>query len=253
MPRIRLVVASLLGLAVLTAGTASAQTDPAPLTALEIGVACAPPPTFAGPPDHAPRVIGAQTATTRGLFGPHDLLVLDGGTAAGLQLDQRFFVRRQNRFALAAGQYGQGARTSAWIRVVAVNASTAIAAVEHICGAIFKDDYLEPFVAPEVPAGADRDETPGEPDFTSLARVVAGNENRQTAGAGDFMLIDRGSDQGVALGARFAVYRDVGVAGMPLAAIGEAIVVSTGRAVALTRITRAIDAVRSGDYVALRK
>lgn len=252
MPRIRPVVAALLGLAVLATAPAWAQTE-APLTSLEIALACSPPPTFAGPPDHAPRVLGAQAPTPRGLFGPHDLLVLDGGTAAGLELNQRFFLRRQNRFALGPGQYGQGARTSAWVRVVAVNASTAIAAVEHICGAILKDDYLEPFVAPAVPLGADRDETPGEPDFTSLARVVAGNENRQIAGAGDFVLIDRGSDQGVAPGARFALYRDIGVAGVPLTAIGEAVAVTTGPAMALTRITRAVDVVQRGDYVALRK
>jgi hypothetical protein len=72
-------------------------------------------------------------------------------------------------------------------------------------------------------------------------------------GAGDFVLIDRGSDQGVAPGARFALYRDVKMTGMPLASLGEAVVISTSQTMSLTRITRARDAIVRGDYVAARK
>ena len=86
-----------------------------------------------------------------------------------------------------------------------------------------------------------------------LGRVVAGNEDRSTGAAGDFMLIDRGSAQGVVPGARFAVYRDVNRPGLPLAAIGEVVVISTGPETALTRITSARGAVLSGDYVARRR
>jgi len=66
------------------------------------------------------------------------------------------------------------------------------------------------------------------------------------------MLIDRGADQGVAPGARFAVYRDVH-AGVPLSSVGEAVVVSIGKTMSLARITRSRDAIVSGDYVVARK
>ena len=55
------------------------------------------------------------------------------------------------------------------------------------------------------------------------------------------------------MGARFAISRDVRVGGLPLASVGEGVVISTGSAMALTRITRARDAVFSGDYIALRR
>jgi len=122
-----------------------------------------------------------------------------------------------------------------------------------MCGGMIAGDYLVPFVAPVLPADADRDERTGEPDFGSLARIVIGNEDRLSAAPGDFMLIDRGSGQGLSAGVRFSVYRDLGVDGAPLASVGEGIVIATGESVAVTRITRARDAVISGDYVAIRK
>jgi len=231
-----------------------AQPQPAMLSQLEMAVACAPPPSF-DLPDEPLRIIGAQDVVARSEYGTRDLLVVNGGSAAGVLLGQQFYVRRANRFGIDYAYAGPklGARTLGWIRIVAVNGSTAIASFEHICGAVGQGDYLEPFVAPVIPLGADRDEAPGEPDFTSMGLIVSGNENRSAMGAGDFMLIDRGSDQGMAPGARLALYRDVGAAGMPLTAIGEAVVISTGPTMSLTRITRTRDAVHSGDYFAPRK
>ena len=232
------------------AGAASAQSEPA-LSGLAITVACAPPPTFDGEPAHALRVIGAQDTSPRALFGNRDLLVVGGGTTAGVQLGEQFFLRRAITFG--GGRIARGAKTVGWVRVVAVNESTAIGLVEFACGGIVVGDYLEKFVAPTVSADFEKDETPGEPDFASLGHIVAGNEGRETVGAGDLVLIDWGQDKGLTVGARFAIYRDVRVGGLPLASVGEGVVISTGSAMALTRITRARDAVFSGDYIALRR
>jgi len=229
-----------------------AQPPPATLSQLELAVACAPPPTFDLPGEPL-RIIGTQDAVPRSEYGERDLLVVNGGTAAGVQLGQQFYVRRANRFGLDESGRRRGSRTGGWIRVVAVNASTAIATFEHLCNDVVRGDYLEPFVAPVVPPGADRDEAPGEPDFTSMGMIVSGNEDRSEMGAGDFVLIDRGSEQGMVPGARLALFRDIGVAGMPLAALGEAVVISTSMTMSLTRITRSRDAVRSGDYIAPRR
>ena len=147
----------------------------------------------------------------------------------------------------------RGFRTLGWVRVVAVNDTTAIAMIDHICGAIISGDYLERYAAPVVPAGIDRDESTGQPDFTTLGRVLGGNEDRDTAGLGDFVLIDWGEKQGLMAGSRFAIYRDVGVGGIPLSSVGEGVVVATSGSTALTRVTRARDAVYVGDYIALRR
>jgi hypothetical protein len=143
--------------------------------------------------------------------------------------------------------------TAGWLRIVALNETTSIAMVDHACGAIFQNDYLEPFEPPSVPPGTDRADSTGELDFTSLARVVAGPENRSTAAPGDYVVIDRGTEQGVVAGGRLAIYRDVRVPGMPLAALGEAVVMSSGQNGAVIRINRARDAVMTGDYLVPRQ
>jgi len=72
-------------------------------------------------------------------------------------------------------------------------------------------------------------------------------------------MIDHGSQQGVMPGARLAIYRDVRTTlkdywavtttPLPLASIGEAVVVSASPTMAVVRVVRARDAVHAGDYV----
>ena len=66
------------------------------------------------------------------------------------------------------------------------------------------------------------------------------------------MLADIGQGRAVP-GARYAVYRDVHMPGVPLAAVGEAIVISVGDTTSLLRLTQARDAITSGDLLIPRK
>lgn len=235
---------------VLTAGAAAAQDTP--LSPLAQAVICAPRPSLDGAPADALRIIGAQDPSPRSLFGNRDLLVIGGGTTAGVELGQQFFVRH----ALVDSSNGasRGATTVGTIRIVAVNDSTAIGMVDRVCNGIVVGDHLERYVEPVVSADLDRDDTPGQPDFSNLGHIVAGRDDRVTVGIGDFALIDWGEAQGLTPGTRFAIFRDVGTGGgVPLSSIGEGVVISTSHAMALTRVTRARDAVYAGDYIALRK
>lgn len=230
----------------------SAQSPPADLTPLQMALACAPPPTLSSLAG-AIRVIGSQDSQRRSLFNERDRLVLGGGTGAGLQLGQQFFVRRGVTFGAADTGDGAGAVTAAWIRIIGVNETTAIAEVEHICGPIFASDYIEPFAMPIVPANIDRDESTGTPDFDHAARVLSGIEDRRTAAVGDFALMNRGASQGVRAGERFAIYRALARTALPLTPIGEAVAVSAAPTTALVRIISARDAIEAGDYLVPRR
>jgi hypothetical protein len=265
MPAVRIGVTLLILASALAPLAAQA---PESLTPAQIALACAAP---GGPPPAAPvRILGAQDPLPHTLLAPHELLIIGGGTDDGLQLGQQFFVRhaplagaygyRRGRgaatMALRGGAYAGGASTpgtAGWLRIVAVNRTTAVATVEHACDGIFQNDYLEPFEAPSVPANADRDDSSGEPDFTSLARVTAAPENHWSAGPGEYVVIDRGRNQQIESGARLAIYRDLRTPAMPLTPLGEAVVMSAGADTSLVRINRARDAVLVGDYLAPRK
>ena len=97
-----------------------------------------------------------RTRRSRLLYGSHDLLVIDAGASRDIKLGEQFFVRRTDWFGLdgarSRGRFG----TVGWVKVVAVNDTTAIAAVEHSCTGVMQGDYLEPFVAPAVPANINR-------------------------------------------------------------------------------------------------
>jgi hypothetical protein len=235
----------------LTAAAASAQSASEALTPLQKGVACAPPVAAPDPPPDAIRVLGSQASEPHRLNGSADTLILSGGTARNLAIGQQFFVR-ELRQALR-GERMRTVTTAGWIRIVSVNETTAIASVLNACGPILAGTYLEPFVVPEPPPDAERVDTSGELDFSAPARVLYGVDGHERVAAGDFVLIDRGIDKGVVKGSRFAFYRDPVSAGLPLVAIGEAVVVSVGPMMSLVRVTAARTEVQVADYVVPRK
>ena len=81
--------------------------------------------------------------------------------------------------------------------------TSSIAIVTYGCDGIGQGDYLERFEAPVMPPG-----TPaGTPDFARPGRLILGDDRRQIGGAGEFMVIDRGSDHGLRPGQRITIFR----------------------------------------------
>jgi hypothetical protein len=229
------------------------------MSGAEIAAVCTPP-ADASQAAHALRIVGTQDTVPRTLLGAGELLIVNGGTGAGVQLGAQFFLRRESStgrlYAMAAGH---DVVTGGWIQIVAVNDSTSIARVQGLCGPIYIDDYLEPFTtpAPVVPS-----EGPLDADFASMGRILSGADGHSMSGINELAIVDRGSEQGLAAGTRFAIYRDLtsGIdpllaapAGTPLTSIGEGVVLTTTGSRAILRIVRARDAVRVGDYAAPAK
>src|SRR5688500_11067913 len=149
----------------LTTAAAAAQTPPAPPVESQLvpppawafnDIACAPallPEKYDKKYDSPVRVVGVQDPAIRELLGPGDTLVVSGGSDAGLQPGQRFFVRR---VIPAVSTFGAKPRstihTSGWVQILGVDTIVATATVVHACDGILFDDYLEPFVAPTIAA-----------------------------------------------------------------------------------------------------
>jgi hypothetical protein len=229
-----------------------AQGADAPLTREQIAVACAMTPEPLPVTPETLTITGSQDPAGWSLFGTGDMVVVSGGTARHVDVGQRYFVRRGEWFGPRSSKQPYTVQTGGWIRIVAANEAMAIGRVEYSCSDIRTGDFLEPFAAPEVPATASED-AGGTLDFSNLGHVLYGDRIQWTAGGGGFMLIDRGTDQGASVGARYAVYRDLHQPGVPLVAIGEVVVVSAGPSSAVVRVTGSRGAVMTGDYIVPRR
>jgi hypothetical protein len=240
---------------VLAALPAIAQRGPAPptsaLPADVISLACAP--TLAYERPAVPlRVSGGQESVPRTIHAPGDLVTINAGTRGGIAVGQEYYTRRV--LASGDGRVGRAnpatIRTSGWIRVWAVDEDMSLATISHACETVDVNDYLEPFAAPTVPAPSS---ATGPPERDNYGLVLSGQDRRTQFGSGDYVLIDRGSNQGVTPGARFVVYHDKKTPGNFLFQIAEAVAVDVKADTSTLHVMTAIDAISAGDYVGMRK
>src|SRR5438876_8240715 len=93
--RIQLALAAACALLAFPALVAGQTAAPATSISLsQVALACAPPPAFAEARRPALHVAGAQDSVARSVFDERDVLVISGGTSAGVAVGQQYFVRR---------------------------------------------------------------------------------------------------------------------------------------------------------------
>ena len=209
------------------------------------------------------RVIGSQDTVIRALLGPGDTLVISGGSNAGLQTGQRYFLRRLVQSRAGSQSLPVTVHTAGWVQILGVDTAVATATVMHACDGILIDDYLEPFTPPMIAA---RPSSGTTPHYENMGHIVTGLDGSHTAGKGQVMTIDRGSNGGVFIGQRFLVFRARGdqrylAAGrskeliqteghLPLVQIGEVLVIAVQPDSAAVQVLTSKDAVTSGDLIA---
>jgi hypothetical protein len=211
------------------------------------------------------RIIGTQDTVTRQLLGPGDTLVVSGGSNAGLEPGQRYFVRRRIREQVSTDNekaVPDNIHTSGWVQILGVDTMLATATVVHACDGIMLDDFLVPFTPPMIAASPSTGTTP---QYENMGRIISGYDGTRIAGSGNLVTIDRGSSSGVALGQRFLIFRDKREERVdlndrskvfaemaqraPLVQIGEVLVVAVREDDATVKIVVSKDAVSTGDLV----
>jgi hypothetical protein len=234
---------------------ALAQKGPAPgtanLPADVLSLACAPTLTYDAPAETL-RIAGGQEAVLHTSYAPGDLVTINAGATSGITVGQEYFTRRPLRDTPGRISRANPAtiRTTGWIRVWAVDDDMSLATITHACETVDIDDYLVPFTLPTIPTPSN---ATGKPERGDYANVLSGQDRRTAFGHNDYLLIDRGSNQGVSLGARFVLYHDRRAAGNFLFEIGEGVIVDVKADTSTLHVVRAIDAIRAGDYAGMRK
>ena len=170
----------------------------------------------------------------------------------GLAPGQRWAVRRLQGDPKAFPRQGEGfgaVRTAGWIVITAVNEWNARATVDLACDSINTGDYLDVYSEPALPT------TAAEfllPDFDDRANVLEGTDGKGIFGDSDTLSINRGTAQGIVLGARYAFYRDRHD-GMPLFHVGDGVVVELGELTSKVVVVRTNDAITLLDVAIPRR
>ncbi len=198
------------------------------------------------------RITGSQEGFVHHSFAPGDLITINAGTDNGIDVGQEYFTRRAVPVEPRPISRDNPAtiHTSGWIRIYAVDEEMSLATVTFGCDSVEPNDYLEPFVLPDIPeVSINRQEA----QRGNYGRILTGADNRTLFGSRDYFIVDRGSNHGVTVGAQFVVYRDKLQPDTFLVELGEAVAVDVRPDTSTLQSTVSRDAFISGDYVALRK
>jgi hypothetical protein len=159
------------------------------------------------------------------------------------------------RHPTSGKKLGTKIETTGWVKVILVQEDTACAVIERACFDIHAGDYLKPFEKVNVPMVVRR--APAEccaPANGKITRHIVDLQNNVTiAGEGQFLTIDAGTDDGVAPGNVFSVYRIVYPSvPTPRAALGEATIVSVRENTSTAKVTYSKYEIMVGDQAELR-
>lgn len=243
--------------ALLTAIPALAQAPKdvhGPRTLMPWMVACADTPVTAKP-DPRIRIKGVRAAQELAMAAPGGEVDLPRFDGDGLDVGQRYAVRRLTGDPKMFPREGEGygaVATVGWITVTAIDQYNALANVDFACMPLMPGDYLEVYEAPALPTTAS---AMIKPDFSERVTILQGTDSKVMFGDGDIMSIERGSAHGVVIGARYAIYRDprTGTEGMPLFYLADAVVTEVGPVTSKLVVVKAVDAVTTADVAVPRR
>ncbi len=106
--------------------------------AIRTSAACAPVGTVW---KSTPLRVSAAAPLLRALYNAGQRVAIDGGTAAGVQAGQRYFIRRAMSVRGAPG----AEHTVGWLHIVDTSESTATGEIDFTCDAVAVGDHLEPY------------------------------------------------------------------------------------------------------------
>jgi hypothetical protein len=228
-----------------------AQQPQAPLmSGITRELACAPASPLIRPSSSI--VVAEGRDAKKRLFGTGDALVIRGGTAQGLRVGNEYFVRRvvPDRYSEPLkGVFPVSVHTTGMVQILETQAEVAVAIITHACDGVIEGDYLEKFEMPLAPSN----QVGTAPDYTRPAHLILGDDRRQLASPGHFMVLDRGSDHGIRPGQKLTIFRTTLNGAGPVATIGSATVYTVQPETSIVKIESSLDAVYVGDLVAIHR
>jgi LysM repeat protein len=208
--------------------------------------------------DESLRIIGNEQGGAKIGQTTNDIIYLNKGSNAGIKAGEVYTIHKAAhsvKHPVTGSNIGTKIHTRGWARVIVVQEKSSAAVIEQACYDIVEDSYLKPQEKVNVPLILTRPPaTRTTPPTGKLHQYVVDlAENVGTAAEGSFVTIDAGTENGVAPGNIFTVYRIV-YPDMPSPrnVLGELAVVSVRERTATAKVTYSNDAIVVGDEIELR-
>jgi LysM repeat protein len=238
------------------AGEASAATALRPVTE-ELSLQCA---EYVVPQreDESLYLVGSEQGADKVALAERDIVYLNKGSNSGVKAGDLYTLHQAVhpvRHPVTGKKLGTKIETTGWVKVIMVQEDSACAVIEQSCSDVHAGNYLKPFEKVNVPMVVPS--TPVEcctPANGKVTRhIVDMQDAASMAGAGQFLTIDAGTEDGVAPGSVFSVFRiTYPSVPTPRDAVGEVTVVAVRERTATAKVTYSGKEVRVGDQVELR-
>jgi hypothetical protein len=203
-------------------------------------------------------IVGSEEGSDKLAYGDRDLVYLNKGSNSGVKAGDLYtlhHVAYAVKHPESGRKIGTKIETTGWVKVILVQEDTACAVIEQACVDVHAGDYLKPFEKVNVPMVVRRapEECCSTENGKTMRHVVDLQGDVSIAGAGLFVTIDAGTDDGVAPGSVFSVYRTMYPSvPTPRNVVGEATVVAVRDRTSTAKITYSRKEIMRGDQVQLR-
>jgi hypothetical protein len=236
----------------------------------------------------ATRLVSGEESNVKILFGRGDYVTINRGQDKGVRVGDRYSVVRAETDPLPVNWFKWQAKLmkamgiryldTGQLRIVNVQAKTAIAEVTQSCDYMLRGDIVLPFQERPEPTFKD----PGAFDHFApisgkpVAMVVGSRDYQQSAGQGTTVFVNLGTQKGVKVGDYFRIFRYQGTLAdlapqtkgfqdrlygfggspgrynwndLPREVLGEGIVINVSRNSSTVFVTYSSESVYAGDYV----
>jgi hypothetical protein len=203
-------------------------------------------------------VVGSEEGSDKLAYGDRELVYLNKGTNAGVKAGDVYTMHHiayPVRHPVSGKKLGTKIETTGWVKVILVQENTACAVIEQACFDVHAGDYLKPFEKVNVPMVVRRDpeECCSTENGKTMRHIVDLQGDVSIAGTGIFVTIDAGTEDGVAPGSVFSVYRTMYPSvPTPRNVVGEATIISVRDRTSTAKITYSRKEIMRGDQVQLR-
>ncbi len=199
-------------------------------------------------------IVGADKGYEKTLLSDADVVFLNRGKNAGLEVGQVFLVVNIGE---SLGGYGHLANKRGRAHITFLEDERALARIEKSCGGLMVGDYLVPFEEKETMLGKDLGyEVYSEEDTGPVGTIIYLERDYNHIGSGAWAIIDLGDEAGVQVGQQFTIYKRIRNPqtldirnDLPRIGVGSSVVVNTGKKTATVKILSCWDSIAAGQMV----